>query len=69
MIREAQIDKSLEKRINAYLRSFKSGKSTFNRPTAAGETALDEYLLERAAEELRAAKERVDRLKREMGNS
>jgi hypothetical protein len=67
MDRTETIDNSLQDRINDYLSSFKSSASTFKRYDTAGDAGLEEYLLERAAEELRAAKARLDRLKLEFG--
>ncbi len=67
MVRQQKVENSLHERVTDYLRHFKSQNATFASGDAAGESALDEYLLERAAEELRAAKVRLDELKREMG--
>ena len=65
MMREERLRGSAEERIDAYLRRFKSTGDY----TTRAHTALDEYLLERAAKELRAAQRRLDRFRQEIGRS
>ena len=48
MVRQHEAEDASTRRINDYLRSLKSN--------TAGAAALDDYLLERAAQELRAAR-------------
>jgi len=67
MVRQHKIENSLHRRVNEYLSHFKAQDATFASAEAASESALDDYLLERAAEELRAAQTRLDDLKREIG--
>ncbi len=67
MDRQQQIQNSSQERINDYLSRFKSNDTTLTSADTASENALDQYLLERAAEDLRAAKMRVDKLNREQG--
>jgi hypothetical protein len=69
MDRSQKIENSLQERIDDYLSSFKSQNDTSPRAdTASGlAVALDNYLLERAAEELRVAQARLNKLKLELG--
>ena len=67
MVRPQKIENSTQELVNDYLSSFRSQNTTSNGADAASETGIDEYLLERAATELRAAQERLDTLKRELG--
>ena len=67
MDRQQQTQNSSQERVNDYLRRFKSSDTTLTSADIASENALDQYLLERAAEDLRAAKMRVDKLNREQG--
>jgi len=67
MDRQQQTQNSSQERVNDYLRRFKSSDTTLTSADTASENALDQYLLERAAEDLRAAKMRVDKLNREQG--
>jgi len=54
-------------RINDYLSRFKSGNIASPEAQADSENALDQYLLERTAKELRAALTRRGKLDREIG--
>jgi phage head maturation protease len=67
MDRQQQVQNSSQERINDYLSRFKSNDTTPTSADIASENALDQYLLERAAEDLRAAKLRVDKVNRELG--
>ena len=67
MVDPQKIENSIQNRINDYLSSFKSQNATVTDAYTVSETGIDEYLLERAATELRAAQERLDTLKRELG--
>jgi hypothetical protein len=67
MDRQQKVKNSLQARIDDYLGGFKSQNTSFSSVDSPAEDALDEYLLERAAEELRAAKARMDKLHRELG--
>ena len=67
MDRQQQVQNSSQERINDYLSRFKSNDTTPASADIASENALDQYLLERAAEDLRAAKLRVDKVNRELG--
>ena len=58
-----------QERINDFLSRFKSNDIALSSTDTANENALDQYLLERAAEELRAARESVDKLHWELGKS
>ena len=60
-------ENSTQERVNDYLNGFKSQNATFGSADVASETGIDEYLLERAAQELRAAQSRIDKLKQEVG--
>ena len=63
MDRQQKIENSLQERINDYLSSSKSQSDTSASADNAGGlvVALDNYLLERAAEELRVAQVRLNR--------
>jgi hypothetical protein len=62
MVHEIDAEGSEQQRVREYLGNFKSKAAA----TGAGIT-LEDYLLERAAEELRAATEDLDRLDRDLG--
>ncbi len=64
MGREQQVEYGFEERLNDYLSGFKSENPGGPGDKTADEDALDEYLLERAARELRAASERLRALER-----
>jgi hypothetical protein len=66
MVRETEFEGSPERRLNAYLRRFSAGRGNGRHADDEEETTLDEYLLERAAEELRAARRCLDRIHRDM---
>ena len=63
MDRPQKIENSLQERIDDYLSGFKSQEDTSASADNAGGlvVALDNYLLERAAEELRVAQVRLNR--------
>ncbi len=67
MDRTEEVEISAQDRIDDYLSSFKSKHSTFQGHGVADDAALEEYLLERAADELRIARKRLDRFEREFG--
>ena len=56
-------------RVNEYLSRFKSNDTALTGTDTASENTLDQHLLEKAAEELRAARARVDKLKRELSKN
>ena len=66
---EREKNAMLEQRINDYLGKFKSGPDADDRGDRANELAedLDNYLIERAVADLRAARSRLDALKRNLG--
>lgn len=59
---QQQVQSSSQERVNAYLERFKSEEYKLKGADPDGESALDQFLLERAAEELRAAQARPDKL-------
>lgn len=59
MGREQQVEYGFEEKLNDYLSGFKSENPGGSGDDPADDDALDEYLLERAAQELRAASERL----------
>ncbi|MEJ2531511.1 MAG: hypothetical protein P8Y92_06905 [Halioglobus sp.] len=61
MVRAQKVEHGFEEKVNDYLRGFKSEQSEEDR---GGNDALDEYLLERAAQQLRAASDRLRKLER-----
>jgi hypothetical protein len=61
---EQQVEYGLEEKLNEYLSGFKSENPGGTGRNPADDDALDEYLLERAARELRAASERLRALER-----
>lgn len=63
MVRDQEIEHFSEDRFNEYV-----GSLTSQFPTTTGESALEEYLLERAAAQLRAARQRLDELGRKLDN-
>jgi hypothetical protein len=67
MDRQQQIQNSSQERINDYLGRFKTNDTALTDADTVNENALDQYLLERAVEELRAGQARMDKLNRELG--
>jgi hypothetical protein len=65
--RQQETQDATQERINDFLSRFKSNDIALSSTDTSTENALDQYLLERAAEELRAARESVDKLKWELG--
>ena len=63
MVRDQEIEQFSEDRFNDYV-----GSLTSQVPATTGEIALEEYLLERAAAQLRAAHQRLDELGRQLDN-
>lgn len=60
-------DNSIQQRINDYLSSFKSQSATVTDAYTVSDTGIDEYLLERAAQELRDAQANLAEIARELG--
>jgi hypothetical protein len=67
MDRQQHIQYSSQERINDYLGRFKTNNTALTDADTVNENALDQYLLERAVEELRAGQARMDKLNRELG--
>ena len=65
--RHQEIIDATQERINDFLSRFKSNDIALASTDPATENGLDQYLLERAAEELRAARESVDKFQGESG--
>jgi hypothetical protein len=65
--RQQETQDATQERINDFLSRFKSNDIAPSSADTATENALDQYLLERAAEELRAARESVDKPNWELG--
>jgi len=65
--RQQDTQNAMQARINDFLSRFKSNDIALSSTGIASENALDQYLLERAAEELRAARESVDKLHGDLG--
>jgi len=63
---QKQIQDSAQERINNYLSRFKTNDITLTSADSASENALDQYLLERAAEELRAGQAQMNKLNRKV---
>ena len=63
MVRDQEIEHFSEDRFREYV-----GSLTAQVSTAAEESPLEEYLLERAAAQLRAARQRLDELGHELDN-
>lgn len=61
MVRDREIEHFSQDRFDEYVGSLRS-----EIPASIGETALEEYLLERAAAQLRAAHQRLADLGREL---
>jgi hypothetical protein len=61
-----KIENSIQERIDDYLSSFKSQAATPTDGYTVSETGIDDYLLERAAAELRDAQLRLDKHAREL---
>jgi hypothetical protein len=59
-----KIDTPLSGGIDDYLRGFRAKSATVDGSDAGGDASLEEYLLERAARELKAARNRVDVVER-----
>ena len=64
MVRARKVEHGFEEKVNDYLRGFKSEQSDASEEDLGGNDALDEYLLERAAQQLRAASDRLRKLER-----
>jgi hypothetical protein len=64
---QQHIQNSSQERINDYLGRFKTNDTVVTDADTVNEDALDQYLLERAVEELRAGQARMDKLNRELG--
>lgn len=66
---QREFEDSLQQRIDEYLKSFRSKEDIFEGADTASELAdaLDYHLLEKAAEELRTARERLDKLQQNLG--
>ena len=62
MVGEQKIESVAEKKVNEYLSGFKSDNSVAASDRPVDDDALDEFLLERAAQQLRAASERLRKL-------
>ena len=67
MDRQQETQNTTQERIDDFLSRFKSNDIALSSTDTAPENALDQYLLEKAAQELRAARESVDKLNRELG--
>ncbi len=67
MDRQQETQDATQERINDFLSRFKSKDIAISSTDTSTENALDQYLLEKAAEELRAARESVDKLSWELG--
>ena len=66
MDRQQQIQNSSQERINDYLGRFKTNDTALTDADTVNEDTLDQYLLERAVEELRAGQARMDKLNRQL---
>ena len=66
MDRQKQIQDSSQERINDYLSRFKTHDIALTSADSASGNALDQYLLERAAEELRAGQAQMNKLNRKV---
>lgn len=62
MVREQKVEYGFEERINDYLSGFKSENQGRPGDDPVDDDALDEYLLQRAAQQLRAASDRLRKL-------
>lgn len=67
MDRQQKVQKSSQDRINDYLGRFRSDKTALPGMNTGSASSLEQYLLERAAEELRAGTARLDKLNQELG--
>jgi hypothetical protein len=65
--RQQETENATQERITDFLSRFKSNDVALSSTNIITENVLDQYLLERAAEELRAARESVDKLYWELG--
>jgi hypothetical protein len=63
---QKQIQDSSQERINNYLSRFKTTDIALPSSDSASENALDQYLLARAAEELRAGQAQMNKLNRKV---
>ena len=66
MDRQKQIQDSSQERIDEYLSRYKTHDITLTSADSASENALDQYLLERAAQELRAGQAQMKKLNRKV---
>lgn len=66
MARPQKVENSIQERIDKYLSSFKAQDATSTDGYNVSEAGIDEYLLERAAAELRDAQLRLDELAQEL---
>ena len=62
MVREQKVEHGFEERINDYLSGFKSENQGRPGDDPVDDDTLDEYLLQRAAQQLRAASDRLRKL-------
>ena len=69
MVREQEGEYVSEKKVNDYLSGFKSVDPDGSANDPVNDDALDEYLLERAAHQLRAASERLRNLEQALKKS
>ena len=66
MARTGDIQKSLQERVNSFLRCSTLRREAFSARPSREEIAFHEYLLERAEMQLRAAQAKVDELKQKL---
>ena len=66
MDRQKQIQDSSQERIDEYLSRYKTHDIALTSADSASENALDQYLLERAAQELRAGRAQMNKLNRKV---
>lgn len=66
MVRARDVEKLSDEEVNRYLGSLRSKSDAIADDEPVGEDALDDYLLARTAEQLRAASERLKKLEQEL---
>lgn len=66
MARVEEGGRSLQERVNSFLRGSPSYRDAFSARPSRDEIAFHEYLLEKAEVELRAAQAQVDELKKKL---
>lgn len=66
MAGQQKLENSLQDRIDDYLSNFKSSTAPSDDAASVEEASLDDYLMERAAQELREARARLEQISQEL---